>query len=209
MDRQIRILRKNNKHIDIVAVVGFQAERIKSRYSNIHFVENEDYKTKGLCYSINRAFDMEEIQAKEKIAIIYGDLVFNDTCASFEDITSSFALIDSGSNFGRSKLGVNICEGTVQHFAFGLKKKWCQIIFLTGKELTLFKEYVGKCSNCNRQLFEAFNYVIDKGGLILSLEKDNAKIMEIDTQKDIGRARATFYDSTSLTEENTGESIMY
>ena len=77
--------------------------------------------------------------------------------------------------------------GSAETISHGLDLKWCQIVHLRGKELTILRQLLTKNSEeiKNMLTFEVLNLIIDKGGNIKIIEPEKISILEIDCMKDL------------------------
>ena len=86
------------------------------------------------------------------------------------------------------EVGCIVHNNLVTNMMYGLPQKWSQIMFITGKELKLFKR-IATTKNASRWFgFEMINEIISQGGEFSAFYPRRAKIMDIDTSKDIARA---------------------
>lgn len=186
ISRQIKIIRKEYPFSEIIVVVGYEADLImKHLDSEVKFIENENYETTNMVRSIAMAL---RITSFNNILIIYGDLVFNPNVIRIVG-NISVGVVDNNSFMGENEVGVIVHNGKITHFAYDLTTKWAQIIYLTGYELELFRKTVWNHNHYRWFSFEAINKVIEAGGNIRAVEPKGMNIVEIDTLKDIERAR--------------------
>lgn len=193
ISRQIYLIRKVYPLADITVVVGYQADTaIKGVPSGVKIVENELYDSTNVLRSIGLGV---RVANYPNILIIYGDLVFNEKAISQMAFRGSSVLIDSKGFIGEDEVGTTVIHGCVSMFSYGLKRKWGQIAYLTGKEYELFRKIM--CHYDKRKWFgyEGMNEVIDRGGQFRAVEPYDLKIAEIDTNRDIERAVSVYEDT--------------
>jgi NDP-sugar pyrophosphorylase family protein len=188
IERQLYILRQLYPEANFTVVVGFAADKItKVLDKNIRVVENDSYERTNVAYSI--ALALQHINNNYPVLIVYGDLVFN--FATFKDLhlDRSAAIIDTQGRFNKGEVGATIVNSEISQFAYSLPIKWGQIVYLEGKDLFLFKDYIQHKNRVNYFGFEILNGVLNNDGHIHAIEPNHMQIAEIDTSKDIERAR--------------------
>lgn len=189
LERQVRIVKKCYPGADIIVVVGFQAplvqSRIKSKH-NVRIVHNSDYETTNVARSL---FLGIQATIAEKCLIIYGDLIFNPHTIKDLYGPSSKIVIDEGKAMGREEVGVLHYDGRVTNFSYALDHKWCQIAFLSGKELKMFERIASKEESERWFGYEILNKMIDSGATLQSYQPDNMRIFEIDSPKDLKKVQ--------------------
>lgn len=187
LTRQIKILNTFFPKANIIVVCGFQKEKIYELLDdNIKCVENKKYKESNICLSIKIGLNFLK---NKKLLIINGDLVFSDEIFINMPKNYSWAAIDTNLNQRSSEVGVNIVDNVITNFCYGLTPKWGHIVYLTGNELNMFKQIISKDTSDRKFSFEILNELIDKGGLIKPQINKKWKLIEIDTSKDISRAK--------------------
>lgn len=189
LSKQLKLLTKEFPRAEFIVVVGFQAEKIIKHLTSTPFikiVENELHEETSVVRSIGMAL---RIASNPHVLIVYSDLLFNSDTLTHLTTGPSTLIVDSHGQFTQEEVGVHIISGFATSFAYGLKTKWGQIIFLTDKELQIFRSIA--CNREKRKLntFEVLNRVVDAGGQLKTLEPPNMKIIEIDSTKDIENAR--------------------
>lgn len=189
LDRQITVIRKQYPKAEIIVVVGFQADKIIKDLigkPDIKVVENELYEETNVVRSIGMAL---RVASNSNILIIYGDIIFNPATLIGLPLHHSATIVDNKNNFEPDVVGVNIIDGYVGCFSYGLRTKWAQIVYLTGKELSIFKTIA--CNKDKRKLntFEILNKVIELDGKIKAIEPQDMKIIEINSTQDKEKAK--------------------
>ncbi len=187
LGRQIKLLKLFFPKSKIIVVCGFQKEKIYEIVDEtIECVENKKYKDSNICLSIKMGLDK---CISKKVLIINGDLVFSNDIFLNVPKNSSWIAIDNNANQRSSEVGVNIVDGQITNFCYGLMPKWGHIVFLTGKEVEFFKDSINLKRSEKKFSFEILNDVIDMGGIIKPHFHKKWKLVEIDTSKDIDRAK--------------------
>ena len=72
---------------------------------------------------------------------------------------------------------------------YDLPNKWGQIAVFVGKELELLKQLCWDEKNYTKFGFEIINQIINKGGRFQCIQNPNIKIVDIDSSKDIQKAK--------------------
>lgn len=187
LTRQIKIFKTIFPKANIIVICGFQKEKIHELIEdNAKCIENKRYKDSNICLSIKIGLDFLK---NKKILIVNGDLVFSNEIFLNMPKNYSWAAIDTNLNQRSSEVGVNIVDNVITNFCYGLNPKWGHIMYLTGKEFEIFKELISKETSDKKFSFEILNDVIDLGGLIKPQINKKWKLVEIDTSKDISRAK--------------------
>ena len=85
------------------------------------------------------------------------------------------------------EIGVTIQNNKATILAYGLPTKWCQIAFITGKELRILKNILSKLRGSQKKLlsFEIINNMIAMGANFECYEPKDMSIVEIDCIKDL------------------------
>lgn len=186
ISRQQYILQREFPTAEIIVVVGYEADSvIRGLRPGVKPVENEMFETTNVVRSIGMGL---RIANHKKVLIVYGDLVFNSAAIRIIG-GQSVAVVDSRKQIGDDEVGVTVVDGRITQFAYDLETKWAQIVYLTGRELEIFKGIVWNRDNSRWFGFEALNKVVGGGGSIRAIEPKNMKVAEIDTSKDIENAR--------------------
>jgi len=186
LDNQLRLLKKSVPISNIILVCGFQADVLmRNTPSNIIKIENEDYENNNVVRSIGIGLRA----CMNDVMVVYGDLVFNDYCISAIDFNKS-SMLACDNIMDDQEVGCTVNNrGFVENMMYELDKKWGQITFFKGRELGMLKEVCWSPENNNIFGFEAINKIIDKGGKFLYCQHDKAKVIDIDTSKDLERVK--------------------
>ena len=186
IQNQLKIINDTFPHCRIILVCGFQAEKLMNNTpNNIIKVENSSYEESNVVRSIGVGL---RATITDNVVIIYGDLIFNKAALNIRFDESSL-ITDQSSSMSQEEVGCIVNEGIVESMCYDLPLKWGQIMYLNGKELRLMKEYCYNKNNSKMFGFEAINYVIGLGGKFKVATPSNAYIIDIDTSKDIEKAK--------------------
>ena len=77
----------------------------------------------------------------------------------------------------------------LEYMMFDLENKWGHIIYLTSKELTIFKKIIWNKQNEKKFCFEIINDVLSQGGKFKCIINKDIRVMDIDTSKDLNKAQ--------------------
>jgi choline kinase len=187
IQRQLQTINRLYPAAEVITVLGFEAERVRKELPlHIKVIENHIYEETNVAYSIYLGLSIAQ---HKHTLIVYGDLVFNDATLEGIDLNASTAIIDTHNRFNKSEVGVTVVNGFISRMSYGLPSKWAHIVYLTGRELNLFK-YCIKTQNARKFFgFEILNQMLDNGGLLKAIEPERMQIAEIDTSKDIEIAK--------------------
>lgn len=97
LQHMVRTIRKYDKHAEVVVVLGYLAEAIKSelRDDNVKFVINPFYEVTN---SISSLWFAREYLERENVAIIHGDVVYDEHIIEkylVENTEYPYVLVDS------------------------------------------------------------------------------------------------------------------
>ena len=186
---QVSLLKSYIPNSNIILVCGFRAEKLMNETpSHILKVENELYEQTNVVRSI--AMGLRISGDCSKVMVVYGDLVFNsETLRSISFKESSIIVTDS--TMGVDEVGCIIDESdqTLTNLMYDLPDKWGQISVFVNKELELLKQLCWDEKNNTKFGFEIINQILEKGGKFKCVQNSKIKIVDIDSSKDIPRAK--------------------
>lgn len=181
LERQLSIIDDTFNSYEVILVTGYQADKVMNAApKHVIKIENTEYKTTNIVRSIGLGL---RAATTDNIVIIHGDLVFNKQCLKAPFDLDSIAIITQA--IKDDEVGCTIERGLVEHVFYDLPNNWSQIVYLTGKELDLFRKLVWNKDHNHMYHFEILNEVIDKGGKIKAVSPKGAIAVDIDTSKDI------------------------
>ena len=188
INNQVSTIRTHLDVTDIVLICGFKASRLmNATHEAIIKIENELYEESNVARSIGMG--LRAIKKSETVVIIYGYLEFNSTAIECLDLSAS-CIIAGVSTMGDSEVGCIVeSNGQLANMMYDLPSKWGQIAVFTGLELQLLKELCWDKKNYRKFGFEIINRIIERGGVFHCIQSEDVKIMDIDTSKDIPKAR--------------------
>lgn len=186
IDNQLQIIRQVFKNCRIILVCGFQADKLMNHTPNdIIKIENGLFESTNVVRSIGAGL---RATISQNVVIIYGDLVFNAATLNTK-FDESCLILDPSKSMSPEEVGCITNNDVVENLCYDLPEKWGQIVYLKGKELSLMRQF------CYNRLygkmfgFEALNHVINTGGRFKAVAPHNSYIIDVDTAKDIEKAR--------------------
>jgi len=183
IERQLCILTDCYPNAEIFIVVGFQAEKIRYQLREypVRFIYNPLHDSTNVLYSLSLAF---QAIISASAVVVYGDLIFNANAVQHLRGDSK-VIVDAYGHLSDDEVGLTIQNKQAMTFAYGLKDKWAQIAYLTGKELSLFKEISVHPDTSQWFGYEALNHVIKRGGNFEVIRPRTMQLIEIDQAKDL------------------------
>ena len=185
LEHQIDLINNNFEKHEIIGVFGYEIEKIiRKIHGKIRVVENQIYENTNNSESLRLAVNNTN---KKNIMFFHGDLYFNDAIFKNIDFRKSFLVVDTKEMMKQKENGITINNNKAAILSYGLPTKWCQIAFMTGKELKILKNILHKLQGSNKKMlsFEIINKMISMGASFECYEPDNMSIIEIDCIKDI------------------------
>ncbi len=188
LGRQLSLIESSFKNHEVVIVSGFESEKIiRSAPSNAVKVENELYDDSNVCRSVG--LGLMAIPEADNVLLINGDLVFSHKTLSLLDYSTSFIFVEENC-MKDGEVGCIINKkNKLESMMYDLPEKWGQIAFFRRKELELLKEITVNKNNKKLFTFEVINKIIDRGGSFDCIRNKEIKIIDVDTSKDIKRAK--------------------
>jgi len=190
LERQIKQINKVYPNCDITLVVGFDSSVIQSRIRNkykVRIVHNFEYEDTNVGHSLYLGV---QATSTEKCLIVYGDLIFNTSAIKDLYGRDSKIVIDENDKTRQEEVGVMHYDGEVTNFSYAIEDKWCQIAYLSGKELRLFESISGHEDKSKWFGYEILNEVINQGGKLQPHMPSGLRIHEVDSPKDVKRIRS-------------------
>lgn len=181
IDSQIDSITKaySNK-VDIINVTGYLSDKLINQTEEIRSVENIRYQSTNVAESMRVGLNAS---LKGNVFFIHGDIVFSPSFIKPVDYNSISIPIDNKDRIDKDEVGVVCSKERIKHFSYGLKEKWCQIVFFPD---SFFYSLRSVLSSIDKGLtsFEVLNHLIEKGAEIKYFESPRGKIKEIDSMKD-------------------------
>lgn len=189
LERQVGVLRSLLPALEIVLVLGFEADIVvRSMPAGIRIVENESYAksntSRSLCMGL-RATDAENV------LIVHGDVLFNEIAAAPLFLGGSSIIVNSKNHFDAEEIGVIAVDGQATQFSFGHQTRWGQMAMLTGIELSLLREIVANRAFDMSCTYEVLNEVLEGGGMLATREREGSVFVEVDSVRGMERLART------------------
>ena len=187
LDIQIKNIANAIPNYEIILITGFDSERLMSQSpQDIIKIENEKYYENNVVRSIS--IGLRATKENDHILIIFGDVLLNEETLAKIDYQQSSIIISS--YMSDNEVGCNINnKGNLEYMMFDLPNKWGHIIYLTSKELDLFKKNVWSKYKDKKFCFEIINDIVTQGGKFKCIIDDDIRVMDIDTSKDLQKAQ--------------------
>ena len=160
LDHQIQTVNNAFQNPEVIVTLGYSANKvIKKTKSNLRVVENQLYSSTGSLESLRLGVNN---CTGDGILFFHGDLYFNLKTLDSLDYSRSFIIVDSKDRIADREVGVTYVNGWATILSYGLKTKWAQIAFITGKELSILKAMCLKNDESLKQklTFEALNMIL-------------------------------------------------
>jgi len=188
LQNQVLNIQDTFSNHQIVLVCGFEADKVMNESpDDLIKIENVFYEDTNVAKSIGIA--LRAISSAERVLIIYGDLVFDEKALQVLDYSCS-SIFTVGNFIGEEEVGCVVNkQGNLEHMMYDLPDKWSQISYFEGTELNFLKQIVWNKSNSRLFGFEVINKIIEKGGKFKCEYNKNIKVIDVDTSKDIQKAR--------------------
>lgn len=165
---------------EILLTVGYYADKImKYIPDEIRIIENQLFDNTNTVEECRLALNAT---LNKRILIIDSDVFFNE--AALPTLNKSSIIIDKKEQLGKNDVGTTIVDNKVTIFSFGIPTKWCNIVYLTDKELRTFKSIIASPTMKRCFMFEALNKLVNKVDLY-AVEPPDMEIIKIDSSKDL------------------------
>jgi len=182
IENQLKIFKKIVPNSNIILVTGFESDRLMNQTpDSLIKVENERYAETNVVRSIGMGLRA----CKNDVLIVYGDLIFNDFAIQALDFNNSCILVGNEIMNDKEVGCIVNSRGSVENMMYDLPVKWGQISFFRGRELNLLKQICWNPQSYGLFGFEAFNYIIANGGKLAGCYNKKARVIDIDTNKDL------------------------
>jgi choline kinase len=185
IEHQVELIKERFTNSTIILVTGFDATNVMNRVpSGTICVENERYGETNVMRSIGIGL---RAAMADRVLIIYGDLVFNKELLDFP-VSKSCTLFEN-SNTTETEVGCTVDNDVLENMFYGLSKKWVPVMYFVNKELKLLKNLAFDKQREKLYGFEAINHIMGKGGEFAAYSPKNSIAFDIDTPKDMERAK--------------------
>lgn len=185
LEHQISAVSQCFESPEIITVVGCRADKIiKKMRGDVRIVENQIHDSTNTSESMRLAFNNS---MKNNFLFMHGDLYFNTQTLKNVDYDKSFVIVDNKKMMDDKEVGLTVYNGKATIFSYGLPTKWCQMAYITGRELKILKNIFNKFDTTQKKMlsFEILNKMISMGAVFKCYEPKNMSILEIDRIKDL------------------------
>ena len=172
---------------EVILITGFDSERLMNHSpDNIIKIENEKYYENNVVRSIS--IGLRAAKDNQYVLIIFGDILLNMKALDLINQNESSIVISN--HMSENEVGCNInSKGYLEYMMFDLPNKWGHIIYLTNKELDLFKKIAWSKNKDKKFCFEVINEIVNHGGRFKCIQDEDIRIIDIDTSKDLQKAQ--------------------
>jgi len=158
LDYQIDTLNKIFAKCEIIPVIGFQSSKIINRIHNkIGVVENQLYSETNCVESLRLGVNST---VSDNILIIHGNTIFNQGVFVDHSFSKPFVLYDEDGVMKEDNVGLISNNGVLNNMYYGLDKKWCNILYTTGKATKELRSVINKEKYSKKLMYEVVNEVI-------------------------------------------------
>lgn len=180
--KQLQVIETVFPNAETIVVLGYETEEIYKNpyFQNIRFIENQNYLSTNTIKSASLALRATH---SESYIFIHGDILFNEQAITIAGNESQ--LVVSNNDAINDKIGLILDKNKVTNLGYGLEHNWGQIVYMTGKELDLFKIFCYNKTKAKCLLFEGINHIIENGGTFYKHSNKNIITKEILSKKDI------------------------
>ena len=185
IDWQTQTIKKIFKNVEIVGVFGAHIDKIIRKNKNdFRIVENQLFNVTNNSESLRLGLNN---CVNQNVFFVHGDIYFTTSMLKNADFSKSFLVVDGTNSIKEKEVGVTVHKNKISVLSYGLEKKWCQMCYLTGRELKILKSIFLKFKEKDKKMlsFEVINKIIELGGSFECFEQKESKILEIDCIKDL------------------------
>ncbi len=176
-------------HSEIILTTGFEADKvIRNTPKGVRIVENQLFEKTN---EVEEARLAVNNAMYDSVLLVFGDIYFNQALMRDFQNKESTILVDDKEEMLANDVGVRIVDNYATIFSYGiLTPRWTKIVYLTGKEFKIFKQFVSDRNNANLFLFEALNFVLDKNGQLKTQKTHYShEIIHLDTSEEVQKIK--------------------
>lgn len=164
---------------EIILTVGFQANKV-IRYvpNNIRIVENQLYEETNLTEELRLAINNS---TGNKVLVINGNCVLDTDSFKKINLNESCIFVENNSVISDNGVGVTKNGEYASNFAYGIENKWCEIAYLTNRELEIMKNVINNPDRKRFFLFESLNILLERLGKLKVIEPKNIQFTKVDS----------------------------
>ncbi len=185
-DRQVSLLKKQFPKASIVVVVGYRKELIMQQYSQLNFVENDNYAHENTAKSLLKALK----NISDDVLWLNGDVVFHPSVLNkFIKKTSMF--VNEGTVGEEEVKFRRGADGLIKEISKEVKQGEGEAVginYFLSSDIELLKKALDACSD--KDYFEkAIEICIKNGMQVLPVTIPRDHCAEIDFPEDLEHAR--------------------
>ena len=184
--RQLALAKSLPRIADIVVVIGYNGGQVYEKSGrHARVVENELHYLSNTARSIELGLRVIKTRG---VLIINGPLLLNE--AALKTIIDKESLVWL-CHKREHDVGVSVNNNKVLRFAFGLPYRWPGVMYLQGKELSLFRSIMKEEMWRRHFTHEVLNEIIERGGEFTAVHPIGGKMLDMACYKDVLEARRT------------------
>lgn len=190
LEIQLRTIWQVYPNAEVLVTIGFQASKIRNMFRGtfpVRFIYNPLYESKNTMYAIALAL---EAALPSNVIVINGDTFFNlPAIQQLQSKGTSKAVVQIEPSKDQNQyVGAVVQDNIITNLSYGLPQRWCEIAYLTGKELKLFEKIAFNHEVSAGWFFhEGLNTVINSGGILLAHQSPSIKFISIESTEDISQ----------------------
>jgi len=171
LEIQMQTIKQMYPYSEIMVTTGFDSDKIIKNRPQVPVVENQIWENTNTLEELRLYFNLVY---PSRLLIIDGAIYFNKN--TIENLTESCVM--SCYNNNDKDIGLHSLDDKVEHFGFGLEKKWSGLVYLEGKPLEAFKK-ICKKENNKLSLFEGLNLLLQQNMEIKCIDNIHAEIIKL------------------------------
>jgi choline kinase len=163
---------------EIISVIGFEADKLyRVQPESCTLIENECHTLGNVVRSISMGLRQ---CSYDNVIMIHGDILFDEKFIASLSIQRSSIVVD---RYSKQEIGVNILNGNVESWGFGLPNRWMKVVHLHQKELDVFRKQVFDRNKSNLFTYEILSNITNSGGNFVPTKSDGL-IIEMENYLD-------------------------
>lgn len=194
LEYQINHLFTIDPHITITVATGFDSDRIvdlinTSFKNKINYIYNKLYTTTNQAASLRIFLDIAQNKDIDNLFIMTSGVLLKNAAISKNELAGSskiFVLNKDKENF---ELGCSAANNHAEYIFYDLPKVWSECVYLNKEAICKLKHIIDTKQIDQMYLFETINALIHNNIIIATHNIDKKKIMKINNQKDLTKAR--------------------
>ena len=156
---------------EIVVTTGFQVDKVVDDAPDyVRIVENQLYEDSNTMEEVRLSLNNTP---NKNVLFINGDLIFDYSVLEKININKSSIIVDCNERMDINSIGVTVVDNHATIFAYDLIHKWCNMVYVTGKEMTLLKRLASNRDKRKWYMFEGLNNVMQRSGKFAVIKNDS------------------------------------